>query len=200
MIIIPIGLVLDGDGAEFAVHHAGAAFDALVVLNDIGLFDDAVYGVRGAVARAFGTAFAQYRVYMEEEEFLVRARKIFFNDAFGLALAFENCEHLTGDALAKAAASGVVDEIAQQGDHVHIEAGGGRGLRGRKQILHLAGAFTAGDALAAALVAGEFVEDLESRKNFRSFFHEEASYNMVMSADNCLSAQPARGVYTFKRG
>jgi hypothetical protein len=42
-------------------------------------------------------------------------------------------------------------------------------------VLHLACTFTAGDALAAALIAGEFFEYLESLENFWGFFHEDDS-------------------------
>jgi len=158
--------VLDGDCAELAPYHAGAAFDALVVIDDERLLDNTADRVDRAEAGTFGTALAADGVDVKEKEFLIGARKVFFNDAFRPSLMFQKSHHLTGNTFSQTAACGMIDEPAQLKNELpFLQRGRFRGGRG-EYMLHLACSFTAGNAFAAALVTGEFFQHIKSLECF----------------------------------
>ena len=137
------------------------------MVDDEGLADDAGDGVHRAVARALGTALAAPGVDIEKDEFLIGAGQVLFNDALLSALMFQNGQNLPCDAFAETAARRMVDESAEFGKQRQF-FGGGKGLfRGGKNLLHLSCAFTAGNALAAALIAGKFFKNGQGLLCFR---------------------------------
>ena len=163
------------------------------MVDNVGALDNTMDGIHGTEASALGTATAELGIDVEEKELLIRAGKVFLDDSFGRALALKHVQHLAGNALAQAATGRMVDKAAEQGDEVQIHAAGHGRFRRGEQVLHLASTFTAGNALATTLVAGEFVEYLESRENFWGFFHEETPHLIRIKeaerSKHCLSAQ-----------
>lgn len=114
----PIRSVLDGNGAEFAVDHAGAAFNTGVVIDDEWFLDDAGDGFHRTDSRAFGTSLTTSRVDIEENQLLIGARQIFFNDALISFLMFQYPQNLTGNAFPQAAAGGMLYKFTKLGKKV----------------------------------------------------------------------------------